>query len=114
MVPLELTKLTALMDRTSGSPDVKIGLIDGPVMIQHPDLVGEHLHGIQEITVPRAQANSMACLQDLCNRHPNCKRFSRPPFAPTVLSSSDNFRRALGGERMPGTAPGLRRRSSNM
>jgi hypothetical protein len=32
MSPLELVKLTALMERTSGSPEVKIGLVDGHVV----------------------------------------------------------------------------------
>jgi hypothetical protein len=36
--PLALVKLTTLMERTSGNPEVKIGLIDGPVAIEHPDL----------------------------------------------------------------------------
>ena len=43
MDPLELVKLTALMERTSGIPEIKIGLIDGPVVTQHADLAGEHL-----------------------------------------------------------------------
>jgi hypothetical protein len=34
-VSLELVKLTVLMERTSGSPEVKIGLIDGPVATRH-------------------------------------------------------------------------------
>ena len=46
MDPLDLVKLTALMERTSGSPEVKIGLIDGLVVTQHPDLAGEHLREI--------------------------------------------------------------------
>ena len=46
MDPLELITLTALMKRTSGSPDVMIGLIDGPVVTQHPDLPGEHVREI--------------------------------------------------------------------
>ena len=36
MDPLGLFKLPALMERTSGSPELKIGLIDGPVVMQHP------------------------------------------------------------------------------
>ena len=38
MDPLVLVKLTGLMERTSGSPEVKIGLIDGPVVTKHADL----------------------------------------------------------------------------
>jgi hypothetical protein len=43
MDPLELVKLTPLMERTSGSPEVEIGLIEGPGVTQHPDLAGGHL-----------------------------------------------------------------------
>jgi hypothetical protein len=51
MGPLDLIKLTALMDRSSGSPEVTIGLIDGPVAIQHPAPAGynsaaEHRHAV--------------------------------------------------------------------
>lgn len=38
MFPLELVKLTALMERTSGSPEIKIGLIDGLVVTQCDEL----------------------------------------------------------------------------
>ena len=63
MSPLELVKLTALMERTSGSPEVKIGLVDGPVVTQHPDLVGEHLRELPGSNgATCAHANSMACL----------------------------------------------------
>lgn len=46
MGPLELVMLPPLMERTSGSPNVRIGLIDGPVLTHHPDLAGGHLHEI--------------------------------------------------------------------
>lgn len=35
---LELNKLSGLMQRTTGSPDIVVGLIDGPVAIDHPEL----------------------------------------------------------------------------
>jgi subtilisin family serine protease len=38
MSPSDVVGLTALMERTSGSPEVVIGLIDGPVARDHPDL----------------------------------------------------------------------------
>jgi subtilisin family serine protease len=47
MLPLELVNLTALMERTSGGPDVKIGLIDGPVVTQHADLASQSLREIR-------------------------------------------------------------------
>jgi hypothetical protein len=36
--PLELTGLSVLMGRTSGSLEFCIGLIDGPVALDHPGL----------------------------------------------------------------------------
>jgi subtilisin family serine protease len=63
MDPLELVKLTALMERTSGSLDMKIGFIDGPVVSRHPDLAGEHLREIiGNNNGTCTQANSAACL----------------------------------------------------
>ena len=63
MDPLGLVKLRTLMARTSGSPNVKIGLIDGPVALQHPDLAGEHVREIPGSNgAACAQANSTACL----------------------------------------------------
>jgi hypothetical protein len=46
MGPLDVVKLTALMERTDGSPEVKIGFIDGPVVTQHADLAGASLREI--------------------------------------------------------------------
>ena len=43
MLPTELVRLSALMERSSGIPEVKIGLVDGPVVTQHSDLAGEAL-----------------------------------------------------------------------
>ncbi len=110
MEPLDLVKLTALMERTSGSPEVKIGLIDGPVVTQHPDLASEHLRempGNNDGTC--TQANSTACLHGtfvagilsakrnspapaIC---PNCTLLIRPIFAEA----------ASGREHMPSATP---------
>lgn len=99
MVPLELVKLTALMERSGGSPEVKIGLIDGPVVTQHPDLVGEHLREIPGGNGATCmQANSTACLHGtfvagiLCAKRnspapaicPNCTLLIRPIFTETT------------------------------
>ena len=43
MFALEVVRLTTLMALSSGSSEVQIGLIDGPVVTRHPDLVSEHL-----------------------------------------------------------------------
>jgi subtilisin family serine protease len=110
MSPLELVKLTALMERTSGIPDIKIGLVDGPVVTQHADLANEHFReipGHNEATC--GQANSIACLHGtfiagilsaqrnspapaIC---PNCTLLIRPIFAETTF----------GREHMPSATP---------
>src|SRR5215213_4135213 len=110
MNPLGLVKLIALMDRTSGSPEVKIGLIDGPVFTQHPDLAGEHLREIPGNNGGTCTlANSTACLHGtfvagilsakrnspapaIC---PNCTLLIRPIFAEAIT----------GSEQMPSATP---------
>jgi subtilisin family serine protease len=63
MSPLELVKLTGLMERTSGNPEVKIGLIDGPVVLEHADLETEHIREISGTNRSMcAQAKSTACM----------------------------------------------------
>jgi len=63
MTPLDLAVLAPLMNLTSGRMDVKIGLIDGPVAIDHPEIAGEH---VQEIAGAWSgsctQSDSVACL----------------------------------------------------
>ena len=110
MLPLELVKLTALMERTSGSPEVKIGLIDGPVATQHPDLAGENLREIPGSSIARcSQAGSTACLHGtfvagiLSARRnspapaicPGCSLLVRPIFAEETT----------GREQMPSATP---------
>ena len=46
MNPLDLVKLTALIERTSGRLEIMIGLADSPVAMDHPDLVGENIRVI--------------------------------------------------------------------
>jgi hypothetical protein len=41
MTPFQLIRLAPLMERTSGRPEIVIGLIDGPVVIHHPELESE-------------------------------------------------------------------------
>src|SRR3954451_16925483 len=41
--PLGLVGLRALMDLTSGRPEIAIGLIDGPVASGHPDLASNRI-----------------------------------------------------------------------
>ena len=63
MDSLNLVRLAGLMERTSGSSEVKIGLIDGPVVTNHPALARESL---REIPGNKGSAcslpDSFACL----------------------------------------------------
>jgi subtilisin family serine protease len=110
LLPMELVKLTALMERTSGNPEVKIGLIDGPVVTQHPDLAAAHLH---QVGGPNGaactQPNSTACVHGtfiagilsakrgspapaICS---DCTLLIRPIFSETTV----------GREHMPSATP---------
>lgn len=63
MDPLEIVHLTPLMRRTSGRSEISIALIDGPVLMTHPDLAEEN---IREVAGRRgggcARAGSTACM----------------------------------------------------
>jgi hypothetical protein len=62
MTALELVTLSPLMARTAGHPEVAIGLIDGPVAIDHPDLEKESVREVPgEFAGTSALASSTAC-----------------------------------------------------
>jgi subtilisin family serine protease len=102
MGPLDLVNLSRLMERTSGRTEIKVALIDGPVAMDHPDLVGLN---IQEVPgkVPGAcsKASSLACMHGtfvagmlfakrgslapaIC---PGCTLLVRPIFAESVSTN---------------------------
>jgi subtilisin family serine protease len=43
---LEAVRLTALMERTPGRSEIIVGLIDGPVAVDHPDLAAENIRQV--------------------------------------------------------------------
>jgi subtilisin family serine protease len=109
MDPLRLVKLRALMELTSGSTDVTIGLIDGPVVTRHPELAGEHVHEIPGSGAACVRTSSTACLHGtfvagilsarrtstapgICS---GCTLLVRPVFAEATA----------GFEHMPSTTP---------
>jgi subtilisin family serine protease len=62
MHPLELTNLTRLMQLTSGRSEVLVGLIDGPVAGDHPDLDRERIRVLNNGASGACTiANSVAC-----------------------------------------------------
>jgi subtilisin family serine protease len=59
---INLINLKPLMDRTSGSPDIVIGLIDGPLITNHPDLNKVNIKEIPgTLSGTCSKANSIAC-----------------------------------------------------
>lgn len=100
------------MQRTSGRPEVKIGLIDGPVDTQHPNLEIKHLRGIlSNAGTTCTMAGTAACLHGtfvagilsakrnspapaIC---PNCSILVRPIF-PEVPLGSEQMTRATPQE----------------
>jgi subtilisin family serine protease len=60
---LDLVRLSPLMNRTSGIPEILIGLIDGPVASEHPELNAENLKEISRKTTETcSDATSVACM----------------------------------------------------
>ncbi|MBV8482186.1 MAG: S8 family serine peptidase [Verrucomicrobia bacterium] len=59
---LDLIRLTPLLERTPGRPDIKIGLIDGPVALNHPDLATQNIREAPgEFAGACALSRSAAC-----------------------------------------------------
>jgi subtilisin family serine protease len=60
---LKLVRLAPLMNLSSGSPEIVIGLMDGPVAVNHPDLGAESIRGIAgEPRAGCAQSSTAACI----------------------------------------------------
>jgi subtilisin family serine protease len=63
MGPLDLVNLTRLMERTSGRAEIKVGLIDGPVAMDHPDLFRQNIHALPgKLGGACSRASSVACM----------------------------------------------------
>lgn len=60
--PLELVRLPLLMHRTSGIPDIKVALIDGPVSLEHPDLESQRIRSVG----PRPSASCQLTASAAC------------------------------------------------
>lgn len=99
MNSLDLVRLIPLMKLTSGRPEITIGLIDGPVALDHPDLRTESIREIPgKWQGACAMINSSACMHGtfvagilfakrgnvvpaIC---PNCTLIVRPIFDETT------------------------------
>ena len=62
MSPLELVGLAPLMRLSCGRPEIPIGLIDGPVAMDHADLAGRPIREVPaELSGTCSRAESVAC-----------------------------------------------------
>ncbi len=43
MSHLDLVKLTEVMERTGGQPEITVGVLDGAMATNHPELESEHI-----------------------------------------------------------------------
>src|ERR1700751_3940149 len=106
----DLTRLTPLLERTHGRPEIKIGLVDGPVAIDHPDLATENIREVPgEFAGACTVSSSAACKHGtfvagilLAKRGstalaicPGCSLLVRPIFRETNS----------GNEQMPSATP---------
>jgi subtilisin family serine protease len=107
---LDLVRLSPLMELTSGIPGIMVGLIDGPVATEHPELNADNLKEIPpKSTASCSDVTSVACMHGtfvagmlsgkrgsaalgIC---PGCALLVRPIF--TETSSSP--------EEVPGATP---------
>jgi len=104
MGPLDFVRLPELMHRTSGRPEIRVGLIDGPVLLTHPGLAGQSLHEVPgHLSGTCASAKSVACMHGtfvagiLVARRgssapaicPGCTLLVRPIFAETNSTNGD-------------------------
>lgn len=101
---VDLVNLPPLPKLTSGRPEMVVGLIDGPVVMDHPDLKREQIREIPgRLSGTCAQAGSLACMHGtfvagiLCAKRgsaapaicPNCALLVRPIFAETAAANGE-------------------------
>ena len=63
MDPLVQTRLLSLMNVSSGRPDIIIGVIDGPVDLNHPALQGSRIRTVKDSQKEACKnASDLACI----------------------------------------------------
>jgi len=86
--PLELIKLNSLTNITSGSPEIVIGAIDGPVKLNHPDFQGSRIRTAKESQLVACKiANSLACMHGTFIAGILCAK--RGGYAPAICSGCE-------------------------
>jgi subtilisin family serine protease len=102
--PLDVVSLSRLMERTGGRPEIVVGLIDGPVAANHPDLATENVRllpssvaGPSERATGAARAHGTYVAGILSARRdsaapaicPHCTLLVRPIFLEPAAANAD-------------------------
>ena len=105
MDPLVQTKLISLMNITRGHPDIRIGVIDGPVDLNHPAFQGSRLRTVKDSQIVECKnARDIACTHGtfitgiLCAKRelpvsgicPDCEIILNPIFIKEVTNDKLN------------------------
>jgi len=106
MDPLTLTKLQNIMNISKGDPNITIGLIDGPVDLDHAAFEESAIKSVDESQTVRCNAaDSMACIHGtfvsgiLCAKRglsapaicPGCTIVLRPIFSEKLQTKNSNI-----------------------
>jgi subtilisin family serine protease len=59
--PLELVRLRDVMALSRGRPDLVIGLVDGPIAMDHPDLAAANVRAAAEMPIACRDSGSASC-----------------------------------------------------
>src|SRR5262245_24602065 len=100
---LDVVGLRALMEVSAGSADIVVGLIDGPVAADHPDLASQNIQGLSPVTGKTVGSNGVATTHGtfvagiLTARRgsrapaicPGCTLLVRPVFLETASDSAE-------------------------
>jgi subtilisin family serine protease len=110
MNPLDLVGLTALMERTAGRPEVVVGLVDGPIAMNHPDLTADTIREVSgKMSGTCTKTNSAACLHGTFVAGILCanRGSAAPAICPncTLLAYSIFAETASGNTGMPSATP---------
>jgi subtilisin family serine protease len=104
MNPLDLVGLTALMEQTQGRPEIVIGLIDGPVALDHPDFAAGLIRALTgRFGSACTRSDSAACqhgtfVADILSARrgapapaicPGCTLLVRPIFSESTPANGD-------------------------
>lgn len=98
MNPLELVRLPALMQRTSGRSETLIALIDGPVLMNRPDLWTSNVRHLgSPLPATCAQPTSWVCMHGTFVAGVLSAKRGTPALGAVPLSSHKSLKDCASG-----------------